>query len=130
RDAHISDFQYELSRDRIAEFPLQERDQSRLLIYENGAIRDDHFYHLPHYLPPSCTVVLNNTRVIEARLLFQKTTGAIIELFCLEPFAQGIEQALAQKNRVQWNCLIGGASKWKPGQILEKKILIEGEPTL
>src|SRR5438270_4222763 len=127
---HISDYEYELPRHRIAEFPLPKRDQSKLLVYENGNIQDDHFYNLPHYLPTDSTIVLNNTRVIEARILFQKATGAMIELFCLEPFHQSIEQSLAQREKVQWLCLIGGASKWKPGQVLEKKIKMNEEETV
>ena len=70
----ISDYEYDLPRDRIAEFPLPKRDQSRLLVYENRSIQDNYFYNLAHYLPPDSTVVLNNTRVIEARMHFQKAT--------------------------------------------------------
>ncbi|MFL5742182.1 MAG: S-adenosylmethionine:tRNA ribosyltransferase-isomerase [Flavisolibacter sp.] len=123
----ISDYEYDLPRDRIAEFPLPNRDQSRLLVYENGSIQDDYFYNLAHYLPPDSTVVLNNTRVIEARMHFQKATGATIELFCLEPFHQSVEQSLGQSTSVKWLCLIGGASKWKPGQVLEKKIKLDDQ---
>lgn len=123
----IKDYDYNLPPEKIAEFPLKERDQSKLLIYKNGTITDDHFFNLQNYVPEKSTLILNNTRVIEARILFQKTTGGVIEIFCLEPLKQTIEQALSSTEKVQWQCLIGGASKWKAGQILQKKILIADE---
>src|SRR6478672_3099149 len=118
----ISDYTYELPSDRIAEFPLPKRDDSKLLIYEDGKIIDSVFHQLPSYIEPGSTLILNNTRVIEARLLFQKDTGATIELFCLEPYELSIEQAMQQHEKIIWKCLIGGASKWKPGQLLTKPI--------
>ncbi|HWI92287.1 MAG TPA: S-adenosylmethionine:tRNA ribosyltransferase-isomerase [Flavisolibacter sp.] len=123
----IKDYDYNLSHERIAEFPLQERDKSKLLVYENGEIADDYFFNLPENLPHDSTLVLNNTRVIEARVLFKKTTGGVIEIFCLEPFKQTIEQSLSSIGRTQWQCLIGGASKWKHGQVLQKEIVINNE---
>jgi S-adenosylmethionine:tRNA ribosyltransferase-isomerase len=123
----IRDYDYNLPHDRIAEFPLQERDQSKLLVYNNGEITDDHFFNLPAHLPENSTLILNNTRVIEARVLFKKPTGGVIEIFCLEPFQQTIEQSLTSIGRSQWQCLIGGASKWKPGQILQKEIVISDQ---
>ena len=123
----IKDYDYNLPPDRIAEFPLKERDQSKLLIYKNGRITDDQFFNLYQYIPEESTLILNNTRVIEARILFQKSTGGVIEIFCLEPFQQTIEQSLSSAEKVQWYCLIGGASKWKAEQILEKKIFINDE---
>ena len=117
---HIKDFTYELPQERIAEFPLEQRDASKLLVYREGSLSDDRFYHLPAHVPPGTTLVLNNTRVIEARLLFQKDTGGVIEIFCLEPYRQSIEEAMQQKSPTVWKCLIGGASKWKHGQILKK----------
>ena len=74
-------------------------------------------------------LVLNNTTVIEARILFQKDTGGTIEIFCLEPFEQSMELSLLEKSSVRWKCLVGGASKWKPGQVLKKQVLI-GEQTV
>jgi S-adenosylmethionine:tRNA ribosyltransferase-isomerase len=121
----ISAYNYELPADRIADFPLAERDQSRLLVYKAGAISDHSFHDLPDQLPEGATLILNNTRVIEARVLFQKPTGGLIEIFCLEPFEQTIEEALAASLKVQWQCLIGGASKWKNSQLLEKQIVME-----
>ncbi|MFL5810961.1 MAG: S-adenosylmethionine:tRNA ribosyltransferase-isomerase, partial [Flavisolibacter sp.] len=108
--------------ERIAEFPLSNRADSKLLVYENGSIQDDRFFNLSHHIQPGSTLIFNNTRVIEARLIFKKPTGASIEIFILEPFNQSIEQSLQQRQQVSWLCLIGGASKWKPGQLLHKKI--------
>jgi S-adenosylmethionine:tRNA ribosyltransferase-isomerase len=120
----IKDYEYDLLHIRIANFPLAERDQSKLLIYKNGEIIDDHFFNLQEYLSNESTLILNNTRVIEARILFQKSTGGVIEIFCLEPFQQTIEQSLSSTKQAQWQCLIGGASKWKSGQILQKIVTL------
>ena len=81
----IIDYTYSLPDERIATYALEKRDQSRLLIWNNGEIRDEHFYNLPEYLPEESMLVFNNTRVIRARLFFRKETGAKIEIFCLEP---------------------------------------------
>lgn len=126
-EIRISDFDYALSHDKIAEEPLSQRDASKLLVYRDGLITDDHFYNLPQQLPEGATIVLNNTRVIEARLHFQKPTGGMIEIFCLEPFEQSMEESLQQMNNARWVCLIGGASKWKPGQVLHKELEAEGQ---
>jgi S-adenosylmethionine:tRNA ribosyltransferase-isomerase len=113
----IEEYDYPLPHERIAAFPLTERDQSKLLVYKSGKIKDDTFYHLP-----------DNTKVIEARLHFQKATGGVIEIFCLEPYQPAeMAQAMQQTATVQWRCLIGGASKWKPGQLLQKPIFIGNE---
>lgn len=121
----IKDYNYDLPHERIAEFPLTERDQSKILIYRKGTITDDCFYNLDAHVPEKSTIILNNTRVIEARILFTKSTGGIIEVFCLEPFQQTIEQSLSSATKVVWQCLIGGASKWKPGQVLQKKVFFD-----
>ena len=120
----IKEYDYPLAHERIAEFPLKQRDQSRLLVYKNEQITDDYFFNLPQHLPAGSTIILNNTRVIEARLLFRKPTGGVIEIFCLEPHQKTIEQSLASSGKTQWQCLIGGASKWKSGQILKKEIVL------
>ncbi|MCU7547742.1 S-adenosylmethionine:tRNA ribosyltransferase-isomerase [Chitinophagaceae bacterium LB-8] len=121
----IKDYTYSLPQERIAAFPLPERDQSKLLVYKSGKISDDVFYNTPEYLEPGATFILNNTRVIEARILFHKPTGGVIEIFCLEPTDENnIENAICHTGPVRWNCLIGGASKWKPGQVLQKQLLI------
>lgn len=123
-DIRIADFTYFLPQERIAAFPLYKRDHSKLLVYKEGSITDDRFYNLPSLLPFGTMLVLNDTRVIEARILFRKTSGAFIEVFCLEPHEASMETALSQKGSVQWKCLIGGASKWKHGQILKKELSI------
>ena len=126
-DLSISDYSYDLPLDRIAEFPLPHRDSSRLLVF-NGEIKDSSFKHLPEFLPQTATLVLNNTKVIEARIFFTKPTGGVIEIFCLEPFAPSeMTQSLEHSSPVQWRCLIGGASKWKAGQVLQKDITIHGQ---
>jgi S-adenosylmethionine:tRNA ribosyltransferase-isomerase len=125
----IKDFTYDLPEDRIAKYPLPERDASRLLIYNAGKITEDDYNNLDRHLPSNSLLVFNDTRVIEARLLFQKPTGGIIEIFCLDPHEQypDITVAMNQRGKVLWQCLIGGASKWKHGQILERKIVFSKE---
>jgi len=120
----IKDFTYHLPDDRIANYPLPERDGSKLLVYENGKITEDIYKNLDLHLPPDSLLIFNDTKVIEARLLFQKVTGGIIEIFCLEPHEQyaDITVAMSQYDKVLWQCLIGGASKWKNGQVLAKTI--------
>ena len=130
RDILIEDYTYQLSNDRIAYHPLAKRDASKLLVYKSGRITDSWFYNLSNCLPEDSLLVLNNTKVIEARLLFQKKSGGVIEIFCLEPFNQSMEAALQQQGSGRWNCMIGGASKWKPGQVLEKELVIDGDLVL
>ncbi|GAB4094459.1 S-adenosylmethionine:tRNA ribosyltransferase-isomerase [Flaviaesturariibacter terrae] len=126
-DLPISAFDYPLPDDRIAAFPLPERDASRLLVAESGRIDDRHFRDLPSLLPEGATLVVNDTRVIEARIFFQKPSGGVIELFCLEPARPAeMTAALQSEGPVQWRCLIGGASKWKPGQVLRKTLELRG----
>lgn len=124
KEISIKDFTYELPDPLIARYPLPDRDASRLLIWKNESISEDIYRHLDQYLPSRSLLVFNNTRVVAARLLFQKPTGANIEIFCLEPHAQypDITTAMSTRGTVTWMCLVGGASKWKPGNILEKKI--------
>src|SRR5688572_6152428 len=124
---HISmrDYIYSLPEERIAKYPLSQRDASKLLIYEEGKIQVDKYRNIASHIPGNSLLVFNNTKVVEARLLFQKPTGGVIEIFCLEPHEQypDIATAMLQKEKVFWHGLIGGASKWKRGQILEKKII-------
>lgn len=124
KEIRIKDFDYSLPEERIARFPLEERDASKLLIWDNGRIAEDTYRHLPSHLSPPASLVFNNTRVIEARILFRKPTGGQIEIFTLEPDSQypDITSAMLQHGQVRWKCLIGGASKWKPGTVLEKKM--------
>lgn len=111
----ILDFTYTLPDDRIARFPLEARDQSRLLVYRGGQISETVYASLAGELPGGSLLVFNNTKVVEARLLFQKNTGSIIEIFCLEPHEQypDITSAMLEKGKVWWKCLVGGAKKWK-----------------
>jgi len=124
KNLKIEQFTYDLPEGKIAHFPLPERDASKLLLFDHGRISQDIYKNLAEYLPHNSLLVFNDTKVVEARLVFQKDTGGIIEIFCLEPDQQysDITSAMQQKGKVYWQCLIGGASKWKSGQILEKKI--------
>lgn len=124
RDLQIQDFTYSLPDHRIAWYPLKKRDDSKLLIYKEGQIREDHYANISQHLPENALLVFNNTKVVEARLLFKKPTGGSIEVFCLEPHARysDIATAMLQQGKVWWNCLVGGAGKWKHGSILEKRI--------
>jgi S-adenosylmethionine:tRNA ribosyltransferase-isomerase len=124
RKLSIADFTYDLPAHRIAHFPLEQRDASRLLIYRNGITGEDQYRNIAAHLPANSLLVFNDTRVIEARLLFQKATGGIIEIFCLEPGDQyrDINSAMQQTQRVVWKCMVGGASKWKPGQVLQRSL--------
>ena len=123
RSISIQDYVYSLPEERIAKYPLAERDASKLLIYKDGEITADTYKNIAHHIPENSLLVFNNTKVVEARLLFQKPTGGNIEIFCLEPHEQypDITSAMLQKGKVLWQCLVGGASKWKSGQVLGKK---------
>ena len=129
KDISIKDYTYTLPEEKIARYPLPERDASKLLLYKNGVIKEDVFSNITEHLSENALLIFNNTKVIPARLLFQKSSGGIIEIFCLEPHEQyaGITTAMLQKGKVCWQCLVGGASKWKQGQVLEKKITIPGK---
>ena len=109
----IIDYTYPLPEHRIAKYPLPIRDQSKLLIYKNGFIESDTYANIADHLPAKSFLVFNNTKVIEARLLFQKSNGSTIEIFCLEPDKRypDITTAMLQKEKVWWRCLIGGAKK-------------------
>lgn len=122
KNLSIADFTYSLPENRIANYPLEKRDSSKLLVYKNGNIRDDIYENIASHLPTNSLLIFNNTRVVEARLLFQKPTGGVIEIFCLEPHEQypDITTAMQQRGSVHWQCLVGGASKWKHGQVLQK----------
>lgn len=114
----IQEFTYDLPETRIAKYPLQERDASKLLLYRDGTISEDTFSNLPRYLPEGALMVLNNTRVIRARLHFHKDTGAHIEIFCLEPLSpHDYQQNFAATGHCAWSCLIGNAKKWKSGTV-------------
>jgi S-adenosylmethionine:tRNA ribosyltransferase-isomerase len=113
KEIHISDYTYDLPDERIAKFPMAERDHSKLLLYRKGEVGEDVFYNLPQYLPEGALMVMNNTRVIQARLHFRKETGALIEIFLLEPaLPRDYEQMFQQISRCQWLCLVGNQKKW------------------
>jgi S-adenosylmethionine:tRNA ribosyltransferase-isomerase len=116
----IQDYTYELPDDRIARYPLPERDASKLLVYRDGAISEDTYRHLPAHIPAGSLMVFNQAKVVHARLLFTKPTGGGIEVFCLSPHEQyaDVQTAMQQKGAVLWECLVGGASKWKDGMVL------------
>jgi S-adenosylmethionine:tRNA ribosyltransferase-isomerase len=114
----IEDFTYELPDDRIARYPLKERDSSRLLVWNGTALTDRVFRDLPGLIAPGSMLVFNNTRVIRARLLFKKESGASIEIFCLEPHEpREISQSLSSQSRVEWICLVGNLKRWKKGRL-------------
>ncbi|HEY6899625.1 MAG TPA: S-adenosylmethionine:tRNA ribosyltransferase-isomerase [Puia sp.] len=127
RNISISEYQYDLPDASIAYYPLAERDASKLLVYREGVISESIYRDIGAFLPIGTQLVFNNTRVVEARIIFTKSTGAQIEVFCLEPPVQygSIAVAMEQTGKVQWKCLIGGASKWKPGQVLRKEVALD-----
>ena len=121
----ISDYAYDLPDEKIAKYPLEERDQSKLLVWENGSIQDSQFGNLPDFLPSNSLLIFNNTKVIRARLHFQKETGAKIELFCLDPIDPADYQIAFQSTKsCVWKCMIGNQKKWK-GEPLRKIIRID-----
>jgi S-adenosylmethionine:tRNA ribosyltransferase-isomerase len=124
RHIHISDYQYDLPNERIAKFPVDRRDHSKLLIYRKGEIEENVFYHPPDYLPKGSLMVFNNTKVIQARMHFRKTavtgehTGALIEVFLLEPAEPAdYEQMFQAVGHCAWYCLVGNLKKWKEGSL-------------
>ena len=143
----IEEYNYPLPDERIAKYPLAERDQSKLLIYRNGQVSEDHFHHIGEYLPADSLLIYNNTRVIQARLEFHKqspinaepllnnskqplhnTQGARIEIFCLEPLEpHDYQLSLGSTNGCTWKCMIGNAKKWKTGTLSLPVQLPSGE---
>ncbi len=123
----IEEFNYPLPDERIAKFPLPQRDSSKLLVYRHGEVSEDKFTSLPQYIPEKSLMIFNNTKVIQARLHFHKETGALIEIFCLEPH-EPADYALAfqQTKECSWLCMIGNLKKWKEGN-LTRTICIKGK---
>lgn len=116
---HISDYNYGLPDSRIAKFPVSPRDTSKLLIYRHGEISDDIFYNLPKYLPQKSLMVFNNTKVIQARMHFRKETGALIEVFLMEPAAPTDYELMFQtRGECSWLCMVGNLKKWKEGSLV------------
>jgi len=125
KNISIQDYTYDLPAERIALHPLTARDASKLLIYQDGKIQEDVYKNIDAYLPADSFLIFNNTKVIKARLRFQKTSGGIIEIFCLEPHETINEYShvMNKKGSVKWKCMIGGVSKWKE-DVLELKLAV------
>ena len=122
----ISDYNYPLTDERIAKFPLAERDHSKLLFYNHGNMSEDIFYNLPKYLSKDSLMVFNNTRVIQARMHFRKDTGALIEVFLMEPASPSDYELMFQTNKdCSWFCMVGNLKKWKEGS-LRREFEIKG----
>lgn len=123
----IADYNYPLPDDRIAKFPLSQRDSSKLLIYNKGVVSEDVFTSLPHYLPQGALMVFNNTKVIQARLHFKKSTGAQVEVFCLEPATPNDYVLNFQSTEhCDWYCMVGNLKRWKEGQ-LTRQVEVKGK---
>lgn len=123
----IADYNYTLPDDRIAKFPLPQRDSSKLLIYNKGVVSEDVFTSLPKYLPEGGLMVFNNTKVIQARLHFKKATGAIIEVFCLEPaYPNDYALNFQSTSSCDWYCMIGNLKRWKEGE-LTREVEVKGK---
>lgn len=127
KQINISDYNYELPDERIAKFPLEKRDSSKLLTYVSGTVSTNVFSSLPEILPANSCLVFNNTRVIQARLEFFKSTGSRIEIFCLEPhMPAAYEQSFSSTESCVWKCMVGNLKKWK-GEVLCKQVLVGEE---
>ena len=114
----IKDYNYNLPDERIAKFPLAKRDNSKLLLYRHGEVTEDVFHNIAEYLPKGALMVFNNTKVIQARLHFRKETGALIEVFLLEPYMPAdYEQMFQTTGHCSWLCMIGNLKKWKEGTL-------------
>ena len=115
-EIRISEYDYPLTDERIAKYPLAQRDHSKLLVYRNGQVSEDRFFNVGDYIEPESLLVYNNTRVIPARIVFHKDTGARIEVFCLEPLApKDYQLSLSSTTGCTWKCMIGNLKKWKSG---------------
>ena len=124
----IKDYNYDLPDERIAKFPLPQRDKSKLLVYNHGEVSQDEFSNITRYLPQGALMVFNNTKVIQARLHFRKETGSLIEIFLLEPaLPADYEQMFQTTNACSWYCMVGNLKKWKGGP-LTTTVEIAGQP--
>ncbi len=122
----ISDYTYQLPDARIAQYPLSERDTSKLLIYKNGEVSQSVFKNLPELLQPNDCLVFNDTRVIHARIHFQRQTGAHIEILCLEPIEPSeVSEAFTRTKSTVWKAMVGNAKRWKEGEVLTRTITSE-----
>ena len=125
----LSDYTYNLPDERIAKFPLSKRDESKLQVYQQGKITHTIFKNITDYLPENSLLVFNNTKVIPARIHFQKSTGAIIQLFLLHPVLPTpvINLAMEVTDWCVWECMIGNRKRWKKGDILTQILTVEGQ---
>lgn len=139
KEIMISEYDYPLTDERIAKFPLESRNQSKLLIYKNQQISQSIFSNLGEIVPPNSMLVFNNTKVIQARIIMHKPSGARVEVFCLEPHTPAdYERAFIARNSCKWSCIVGNSRKWKDGAIeinfsyegVETKLLAYREPTI
>lgn len=128
----IKDFDYDLPPSKIAHYPLDKRDASKLLVYKGGQWAPSRFDQIADHVPAGSLMVFNETKVVHARLLFRKETGGRIEVFCLEPDTRyaDVQTAMEQEHEVYWKCMVGGASKWKDGVSLSRYIDAEGQHVL
>lgn len=121
KQINIKDFAYDLPEERIAKFPLEKRDESKLLLYRGGEISETVFNQIASHLPPKSLVVFNNTKVIHARILFQRESGAKIEVFCIEPTTHlDYQLAFASKETCVWRCMVGNAKRWKEDVLIKQ----------
>jgi len=121
----ISDYDYSLPEERIARYQLPQRDHSKLLVWRDGAIEETQFFDIARHLPENSLIVCNNTRVIQARLLFQKNTGANIQVFCLQPLSPAdYALALGAGKTCRWRCMVGNLKKWKGKETLQKTLTV------
>lgn len=134
-DLLLHQFQYDLPDERIARFPLARRDQSKLLVYRRGTITHTQFNQIPEWLPKNSLLVFNDTKVIPARLFFQKPTGALIELFLLNPVADDgssrlVNEVMLDTHRSVWACMIGNRKRWKPDEVISQSLQIDGREVI
>lgn len=125
----LSDYEYNLPEEKIAKFPLEKRDTSKLLQFKKGEIEHLKFNQLPELIPAGSLMVFNNTKVIPARLIFQRSTGAKIEIFLLKPIAPTtvINEVMIKTDTVSWECMIGNLKKWKVGEILSGELIYQSQ---
>ena len=117
-DIDLEEYNYQLTPEKIAQYPLEERDNSKLLVYNKGIITDAFFNQLHNHIPGESLLIFNNTRVVRARIFFRKESGAEIEVFCLEPVSPAdYALSFSSKNQVEWKCLVGNRKKWKKGTV-------------
>ena len=127
RNLEIKNYDYNLPEERIAKYPLEQRDQSKLLVWK-GEIEEHHFCDLPSQIPAGSMIVFNNTKVIQARLHFRKPTGGIVEVFCLEPESpKDYQQNFASETECTWTCLVGNSKKWKDGPLSLSVTMPDGQ---